>query len=160
MNEKELLSISELAERFELDRATVSKRLGDFPFERGKKNAKLYNPEDVAALLDDGGSNPDLEAAKLRRAQADAEKAEILVAKLRGELVNRVEVLTEVQEIFARLYQTICIQYVRRNSGRLFKMKSGTELAEALQKDLTAIFDEIADENSFSRSNSGGNTTE
>lgn len=154
----EKLSISALAERFEMDRATVSKRLSNAPFERGPKNSKVYSVEDIAELLTAEEDSPELEAAKLRRAVADAEKAELTVAKMRGELVNRVEVITEVQGIFAGLYQKVCIHYVRRNAGRLHKIETNKELAEVLQNDLMEIFNEIADENSIENGDSQGDT--
>lgn len=160
MSDSQKLNVSELANEFGLDRATVTKRLGDAPFERGQKNAKLYNVEDIAELLEQGENSPELEAAKLRRAKADAEKAELTVEKMRGDLVNRVEVLTEVQGIVSGLYQKVCIQYVRRNAGRLQKVKTSKELAQILQNDLMEIFNEIADDYSFERGDNGGDTPE
>lgn len=153
----ELKSVSELARAFDLDRATVAKRLADAAFQRGPRNAKLYAVDEVTSLLTAPDDSPELEQAKLRRAIADAKKAELIVAKLEGELVNRVAVITEVQEIFAALYQTVCIQYPRRNSGRLSKLKAA-DLGKKLETDLRAIFDEIADEHSIGESVSGGDT--
>jgi replicative superfamily II helicase len=149
MSEK--LNLSELAERYALDRATVAKRLADASFTPGPKNSKLYEVDDIAELLTAEDDSPELEAAKLRRAIADAEKAELIVAKMRGELVDRVEVLGEVQEIFSRLYQTIAVQYPRRTAGKLAKL-SPQELAKKLQADLMAVFNEIADEYTFTES--------
>lgn len=157
---KRELNLVELAEEFNLDRATVAKRLADVPFRRGPKNSKLYDVELAAVAIEESEDSPEMEAAKLRRAIADAERAEINVAKLRGTLVNRIEVLTEVQEVFSRLYQSVTIQYIRRNAGRLSKLKTSAELAERLQGDLMAIFLEIADDYSFTTSPRSGDTPE
>jgi transcriptional regulator with XRE-family HTH domain len=151
MSETEKLNLSELATRFNLDRATVAKRLADAAFTQGPKNSKLYEVEEVAELLTAAEDSPELERAKTRRAIADAEKAELIVAKLKGELVDRVAVMGEVQEIFSRLYQTIAVQYPRRHAGRLSKL-SAQDLAKKMQADLMSVFNEIAEEYDFTES--------
>lgn len=90
----ELYSISALAVELGMDRRTVAAKLKDLQPAEVKGRVKKYKMVDALAAIRGGGAEGALdlsqETARLRRAQA--EKTEIEVARLRGELLAGKEV--------------------------------------------------------------------
>ena len=96
-----VFSVSQIAAMLEVDRGVLSARLKDSgaSSEAGPKNARLYRVRDAVVAVADilGIGNTDIEAmasARRRKAEADAEAAELTLAERRGELIPKSEVVT------------------------------------------------------------------
>ena len=143
MKDEKLFSTAELARIYDLDRATVGKRLAGVPHRSGPRGAKLYKIEDVHNLLAPSVTECDLEEARLRKARAEAERIEILVAKLKGDLVSVRETRRTLHSIFKSLYHRVVILFPRAASGRLVGIKDRAEMEARLREELAEIFDEL-----------------
>lgn len=143
---EELLSISKLAERFELDRATVRKRLAAASVapRRETKREKLYAVAEVEAYLSNVGDP--LEAARLRKLQQESDLLELRLARERGELVSAQEVGDELQEVFKRLYQRLAVQYPREIAQQLYKAESPGQITDIMRHDMGRFFNEIRED--------------
>jgi len=143
VRDEKFFSTAELARIYELDRATVGKRLAGVPHRSGPRGAKLYKIEDIHALLAPSAPECDLEEARLRKARAEAERIEILVAKLKGDLVSVRETRRALHSIFKSLYHRVVILFPRAGGGRLIGIKDRAEMEARLREELTEIFDEL-----------------
>jgi DNA-binding Lrp family transcriptional regulator len=98
------LSMSQLAELTGLDRRTVKDRLKDLKAQSGKGRGHYYDTQEALPRLyfPEGSNNVEeqMAEAQLRKARADAEKAEIDVKVKRGELVA----IEEVAEVVGKEY--------------------------------------------------------
>lgn len=138
------LSISKLAFRFELDRATVRKRLNKAGIkpnsEREKEKLYLLTPELEQILAE---TNDNLDATKLRKLDAEADLKEIEVQKRRGELVSVAEFTEAVQQIFGTLHKKLAVQLPKRISARLAKLATQNEIAEILSQEIGKEFSNL-----------------
>jgi hypothetical protein len=144
--QKELLSISKLAARFELDRATVRKWLaaaGVAP-RRETKREKLYAVAEVEPFLSNVGDP--LDAARLRKLEQESDLLEIRLARERGEVVSAQEVGDEIQEVFKRLYQRLAVRYPREIAQQLYKAESPGQITDIMRHDMGRIFNEIRED--------------
>jgi hypothetical protein len=144
MSDTGLASISELARMFNLDRATVTKKLKDVEPEQqqGYKGAKMYRVVTVATLLSQGSTYSE-DQAKARRALADAEKAELMVARLRGELVPVADMKDAVHQLVKSLFQR-CVTVAPRQLSRKLVGKSDPGEIEVLMREYyAAVFEEL-----------------
>ena len=98
-----LWSISALAVEFDLDRRAVAAALRNVPPAGEKNGHPSWRLMDALAILRPGspGSVPDLEEARARKTAAEAELAEIAVAKARGQLVEISLVAKAVSDEYA-----------------------------------------------------------
>lgn len=137
----EILSISKLAFRYDMDRATVRKRiaeLGLLPVEE-KAKEKLY---ELTPRLDAVLSETDtkLAAAKLQKELAQARIAEIKANEMEGELAPVGEFIDAVQKIFNQMFQEIAVRQPQRLGGKLAKAKTSAEAAAIIRADTAKIF--------------------
>jgi hypothetical protein len=152
---QELLSISKLAARFELDRATVRKRLAAAGINPRKetKREKLYLAAEVEPFLSNTGDP--LDAARLRKLEQESDLLDLRLQRERGELVSVSEVGDEIQEIFKRLYQRLAVQYPREIAAQLYKAESPGQITDIMRHDMGRFFNEIReDHTSLFRENS------
>ena len=98
-----LWSISALAVEFDLDRRAVAAALRNVPPAGEKNGHPSWRLMDAINILRPGspGSAPDLEEARARKTAAEAELAEIAVAKARGQLVEIELVAKAVSDEYA-----------------------------------------------------------
>ena len=143
-DEVKLLSISQIAFRFNLDRATVRKRLqkAEIKPDSDKEKEKLYllTPEleqIVTEFFDD------LDATKLRKLDAEADLKEIEVQKRRGELASAAEFTEIVQQIFGTLHKKLAVQLPKRISLRLSKAATQAEISTLLTQEITKEFSNL-----------------
>lgn len=103
------MSIAALHRETGLDRTTIAEKLAKAGIEPEltSKNAKLYNIDEALAVLTGGTAVTGEEQAKRRKMAADAEKAEINVRKLKGELVSVDSMKQAAGELIKTLYQRI-----------------------------------------------------
>lgn len=140
----ELLSISQLAARFELDRATVRKRLdaaGIKPV-RERAKEKLFDVATATEAIEiQEVSNYEL--ARARKVELEAELKELYLQRERGELVAIRDVREDLQKIFQRLFQRLAVQAPKELAGALFKAESAAQVEEVLRKHNGKIFSDI-----------------
>lgn len=107
----EPVSISELHRMTGIDRTVISRKLTstNLPFERNTRGAHLYDRAAALGVLTGNDANRILGSidAKERKALAEAEKAEITVEKLRGELVSADEMKQAAAELIKTLFQRV-----------------------------------------------------
>lgn len=143
--EHELIHIAEAARRYNLDRLTVRKRLyGIEPVGFGKKGEKLYDLDEVEPLLTAEGEQA-ADAVKLRKLTAEAERQELLTAKMRGELVDVGVVRSMVYDFFKQARQLIVVEFPRANGPQIAQMKDSRETITFLNRELAQIFDELSE---------------
>ncbi|MCA1567247.1 MAG: DUF1441 family protein [Acidobacteria bacterium] len=141
----ELYSISQLATLSGLDRATVTKRLVDVPFAGGAKNAKTYSLADALPALISGEST-EMDAAKLRKMQAEADLKELDFQRERGEVVSTKEVADYTLRLFKGVQNRIGVRFPREISQQLYKAESAAQITETLQRELGRIFNDLRDD--------------
>lgn len=133
-------NISQLAEMFDLDRASVRKRINEAGIEPVEEKAKekIYEltPRLVGLL---GDVKSPLSEAKLRRETAEADLKELLLAQKRGELVAMVEVTEIVQRIVKTLYEEYVVRQPKRIGGQLVKAKTIAAVKKTLKTDSDRI---------------------
>jgi hypothetical protein len=136
------LSISQLCEITGIDRATISKKLADVPFSEGAKGAKMYD-RNVAMPLLFGNTAPQGEdEAKKRKAIAEAEKAELVVKRLKGELVS-VDAMTQAA---GELVKTLFMRIVRVEPSIIASKafgKTAVEIETICREHLQKVFDDL-----------------
>jgi len=139
--EHERLNISQLAEEFDLDRASVRKRIQEAGIEPIETKAKLTIYElnqRLAAILSDVKSP--MNEARLRKETAAAEKIEMQNAIARGELVPMGNAIERMQAILMALYKEFGIHQPKRLASRLAKAKTVAEISKILKGDNDKIF--------------------
>lgn len=139
----EKISISELSRVSGIDRATIAKRLSKLPFSRGAQNAKFYDRKSAMAIVvvDDQGTADEL-SAKARRELAEAERSELRVRQIKGELVSADSMRTAAAELIKTLYQRI----VRVEPGVIASKCVGKDVVEIetiARESLATVFNEL-----------------
>jgi hypothetical protein len=140
-----LANISELARLFNLHRDTVTAKIkGVEPAEqKGYKGGKMYRISDVAPLLTDSTNNTSEEVAKARRANADADKAELMVKRLRGELVPVADMKDAVHQLVKSLFQRCVTVAPRQLSRKLIGKTEPGEVEVIMREYYAGIFEEL-----------------
>jgi len=139
----EVLSITELHQRFSIDRSTVRDRLakaGIEPLVRGVKKVQYELTPEVEELL---AVDPDLEAEKLRKMRAEADIKEAQARKLHDELVEKSEVQDYVGRLFGGVHKEIAIRFPRRFAARLAKAKTAKDVTKLLTTELDRVFTDV-----------------
>lgn len=126
----ELLSISEIAKRCRLDRATVRTRLNDLGYEPDassttKNQLYLFNDEVEFELK---AAKDTVAAMKIRDLRATAQLKELKLAEQRGELVPKSEVVELVQTIVGKIFQELTAAQGKRIDSKLVKARTVIEV--------------------------------
>lgn len=141
----ELYSISELARFTALDRATVTKRLDGVECTEGARGAKTYSLyAALPALI--AGERTEMDAAKLRKMQAEADLKELDYQRERSEVVPTKEVGDYALRLFKAMHNRIAVQFPRSIAAQLFKAESAPHITETLQRELGRIFNDLRDD--------------
>jgi len=135
----DLFSVSELAKRFQLDRATVTKRLEKVKPVSEAANKKLYDIAEVEDLL----SEDALDEAKLAKLNTERELKEHQLKVARGEYAPVDEFKDIVQRIFSNLHKRLAVQLPRKLTRKLLHANSETEINEILGSNISTVFDEL-----------------
>lgn len=125
------------------DRRTINLRLekGGVPFKqegRSRLFDKMLAIEAIASKDNDIGHE-----AKERRAIADAEKAELLVARLRGELVPVADMKTAAAELIKTLYMRVVRVTPSILAPKLLGLTDALEIEARLRTALADAFNEL-----------------
>ena len=133
-----LYSISALSRKFKLDRETVRNRLDSagIKAKKTRENEKLYFLDDVEVAL----SQSELNEAKLRKLDAEAELKELELKKRVGEFGSVAEFTEIVQKVFGRLHKRVAVQLPKRLAARLHNANSSGDLLEILQSEIEKDF--------------------
>lgn len=136
-----LYSISALSRKFKLDRATVRERLekAEIKPHSAKQKEKLYHLDDVEIVL----SQSELNEAKLRKIDAEAELKELELKRKSGEYASVAEFTEITQKIYSRLYKKLAVQLPARIASRLHNANSSSEVADLLKREISKEFDDL-----------------
>lgn len=138
----QLLSISEIARRCGINRATASARLEDLGYEpdasSNRKNQKLY-PFDDEMQLALRSARDTISATRIRDMRAAAQTKEFKLAVMRQEFVPMEEVTDIIQRIVSNIYQEFTIRQPKRIAARLAKAKNVPAVKKALKADADRI---------------------
>lgn len=138
----ELLSISEIARRCGINRATASSRLDDLGYEPDDSSTaknQLYEFDDEM-LFSIKAAKDSLSAAKIRDTRAAAEIKELKLARERGDLVPMGEVVDLSQRLTKALYDEFAIRMQKRIAGQLVKAKTVAAVRKILKTDADRVF--------------------
>lgn len=137
---------SELSRVTGFDRATIIRRLKNLPFTIGAKNAKEYDRKSALAILisDDAGTPEPGGAlgAKERREVAEADRAELRVAQIRGELVSAKDMQNAAAELVKTLYQRIVRVEPAIIAGKCVG-KTAIEIETTIRENLAVVFNQL-----------------
>jgi hypothetical protein len=123
------------------DRRTVKGRLAGMHFKQEGRQ-KLYDKMIAVQAIVTKSADPESDA-KNRRAVADAEKAEIIVARLRGELVPVADMKTAAAELIKTLYARIVRVTPSILAPTLLGKTDPLEIEAVLRTALADAFDEL-----------------
>lgn len=108
MNPRQVVSISELQRLTGLDRQTLGKQLKNLvAVGEGPKNSRNYYLDECLTAIVHYVKAKNEDSAKARKETADAEKAEINVQRLRGDLVPVSLMRTSAADLVKSLYQRL-----------------------------------------------------
>ncbi|HEV2707061.1 MAG TPA: hypothetical protein VGV59_14140 [Pyrinomonadaceae bacterium] len=141
---EQLYSISELSALTTLDRATVKKYLEGVPHEGGAKNAKTYSLSAALPALV-AGRSAEMDEAKLRKTQAEADLKEHALAVERGEFLPVREVENQRVKECQWLFNRLLAQLPREMSQALYKAESPEQIIEILKHDIGRVLNEWRD---------------
>lgn len=135
-----LLSISAIAKKCGIDRATARTRLDQLGYEPEVEKAKekLYRFDDEMEFAVKAAKDT-VSAMKVRDLLATARLKELKLAKEAGELVPIGEVTEIVQAIVSNVFQEYTIRQPKRIGGQLVKAKNIAEVKKALKSDSDRI---------------------
>lgn len=144
----EKASTSELHRVTGIDRATIGKKLKNLPFTTGAKGAKEYDRRSALAILvsndEVGGDalNGHAVGAKARREIAEADRAELRVAQIKGELVSADAMRTAAAELVKTLYQRIVRVEPAIIGAKCFG-KSAIEIETMVRESMAVVFNQL-----------------
>lgn len=141
----ELLSLTQLAARLRVNRATLSRKLSGLPHTPGAKGARLYQLSEVEALLE-AERDPALGEARRRKVEAEAALLELRLRRERGQVVPVSEVRDYAQRLFKALHNRIGVRFPTEISSQLYRAESPAHVAEVLQKELGRIFNDLRED--------------
>jgi hypothetical protein len=143
----EELSISAIARRCGLDRATTRQRLDANNYKPIDEQAKLktyrFDAEMDATLTE---TKDKLTDVRIRKEMAAARKIELQNAEIEGELAPVAEFVDVIQRVFGGLHKEVVIRMPRRLSARLAKAKTSTDVSKILTNDLNGVFKVLAED--------------
>lgn len=145
MNEaadQQLYSISKLADLCKLDRATVVKRLKDVEPTSGAKGAKTYALDAALPALI-AGERTEMDEAKLRKMQAEADLKELDFKREQGEVVDVNAVADYALRLFKAMHNRLAVQLPRSIAAQLYKAESAPQITEILQREVGRTFNDL-----------------
>lgn len=159
----DFLSISDLAKLTKKDRRTVSSRLESLSPSKVQGKAVLYSslealtaifrvdfeksgPVKIESSSPEGAENSEKQA-KARIANAKAEKIEMELDHLRGELVKTSDILSEVEKEYTRV-RTAFRSLGPKNAKQLSVMDKAEDIAELLHNAVNEILTELSADDS------------
>jgi phage terminase Nu1 subunit (DNA packaging protein) len=155
---EKLFSVSELSRLTTLDRNTVQKRLANVDPARGRANLKQYRLADALPALI-VGADREFDAAKLKKAQADAGRSELRLRRERREVIDVEEARDYLARIIRGMHMRLYTKFPPEIAGALFKCQTRAEVAKVLQVAVGKIFNEFrADQTAFLASDSGSDS--
>lgn len=137
----ELLSISEIARRCGINRATAAARLDDLGYEADESSTpknKLFAFDDEM-LFAIKAAKDSLSAAKIRDIRASSQLKELKLAEARGELVPMHEAIDAMQKVVVTIYQEFTVRQPKRIAPKLAKAKNVTVVRKLLKTDTDRI---------------------
>jgi hypothetical protein len=141
---RQVVNISELHRLTLLDRATLGKMLKPLtPVGEGSKNALNYYLDDCLVEIVNYIKARNEDSPKARKESADADKAEIQVAKLRGDLVPVGLVRSSAADLVKSLYQRCVNLAPRILSDKITGKTDRNEVEIAMRQHFASIFDEL-----------------
>jgi hypothetical protein len=141
----DVLSISALARLCGRDRATVVKCLKEVEPAEEKAKEKLYRLKDaIPAIV--AGADAEMDEAKLRKMQAEAELKELNLKREQGEVVEVTEVRAYAQALFRSVQQRMAVRLPRDIAPQLYKAESAAQITEVLQRESGRVFNELRDD--------------
>lgn len=143
--EEGLYSISRLAEYFDVDRATMRKRLDESGVKAVSEKAKekLFRFEEAEAAMLEAGDDPLLDEAKRRKLTAEAKLKEIQVKREEEDLLPRREVEDLVQKLFTAMFQRVAVRMPRELAPQLAKAENTAQMIAILQTSVEKIFNDL-----------------
>lgn len=133
----ELLSITQVAKRCKLDRATCRNRLDDLGYEADptstEKNQLYWFDDEVEFAIK--SAKDAASAFKIRGMRAVAETKEFDLAVKRGDYVLMVEAVELVRRVVGTLYQEATVRQPKRIAANLAKAKNVTAVKKILKTD-------------------------
>lgn len=123
------------------DRRTIGIRIKDLHFKMDGKR-KVFDKMLAVQAVMTKSFDPENDA-KSRKALADAEKAELLVARLRGELVPVVDMKTAAAELIKTLYARIVRVTPSILAPKVIGMTDPLEIEALIRTALADSFDEL-----------------
>ena len=143
---QKLWTISALAVEFDMDRRAVAKRLNDVtPAKRDKRGA-YYKLEEAARAIVGSTASPEViswDEARARKVAAEAEMAEMELAKERG-LLLPVEMVAEINENIFGIFRARMTALPAKAAPDVFSADSLTEAKTLLKQHINAALDELA----------------
>jgi hypothetical protein len=136
-----LLSISEIARRCGINRATAAARLDDLgydPHESSTSKNKLFAFDDEM-LFAIKAAKDSLSAAKIRDMRASSQLKELKLAEARGELVPMANAIDDLHKVVAWLHQECTIRQTKRIAQKLAKAKNVVAVRKILKTDMDMI---------------------
>lgn len=145
---KELLNQSQIAAKYNVDRATARQRLTDAGIVSvaGSHREKLYEvtPELEQAMVPDAVA--DYEVERAGKMKAERELKEMELAERRGELVEIAVVRNDLGRVFQKLIQKLETQLPYEISGALFKAESPEQCLTILRRSISGVFQDVRKE--------------
>jgi phage terminase Nu1 subunit (DNA packaging protein) len=156
------LSISQLAEVFDLDRATVRKRIAEIKPYKVESKRTLYDASEVAKVLFNAPKtdiNKQLLDEQLRYEQARADKMILEVEKQRGEVVAIVEVARIVGSEYTNV-RTRLLSIPSRCAKDL-SLETDPALVKArLDQEMNEALSELTADTAFEETNQDGDESQ
>lgn len=125
------------------DRRTINLRLeaGNVPFKQSGRS-KLFDKMLAVQAISTKSNDPEA-ASKERKLAAEAEKAEIIVARLRGELVPVADMKTAAAELIKTLYARVVRVTPSVVAPRVLGISDPLEIERLLRDALADAFNEL-----------------
>ena len=143
-NTRQVVSISELHRITGLDRATLGKMLKSLtPIGEGPKNSLNYFLDDCITAIVSWLKARNEDSPKSRKEAAEADKAEITVAKMRGDLVPVGLVRSTAADLVKSLFQRCVMLGPRVLSDKITGKTDRNEVEIAIRSHYSTIFDEL-----------------
>jgi hypothetical protein len=144
---RQLVNISEICRLTKIDRTTLAKYLRDGQVDplnaNAAKGAKEFYLDEVLTCLVQSFKIKAADGPKVRIELANAEKAEINVGKLRGELVETTLMRSTAAELVKSLYQRLVMLSPRILADKVTGNKERADVEIAIREHNAQVFDEL-----------------
>lgn len=134
-----LYSITDLARKFKVDRATIREKLLDIEPKKTEGRTKLYDLDEVEDIL----NRDEYDFARTRKLQAEADTKELELKIKIGKYASIEEFKNVTQKLFGKLHKKCCIQIPRAIASRLLQAENTAEILEILTQEYGHEFDNL-----------------